>query len=226
MKIEVKDQILKHLENNHIKNDFEKWYRKYRLVITDLVLVRRLSTYIREEIEELKRRGVEINDSTKKIIADTWIRALEKLEIDRYSIIRGELNGLNKDVLDILLILFPNVRHYSRKPFTTVVEHGHKRRCSLKRVGKIFRIIKENITPSSVFLCILFIITLTGLILLTLKNINIRKNMSNISNLHNVTKIVKINSTKSRTAMHASSTTTLLCELCHLHSILMFLQIL
>ncbi len=215
MRLETKDQVIKYLEDNYIKSEFEKWYRKYRLVITDLVLVRRLSTYIREEIEELKRKGIELCEQVKKIIAESWIRLLEKLEIDRYAITRGELNGLNKDVLDILLIIFPNVRHYSRKPFTTVVTYRSKRRSIKNKIAKAYKIIKENMTPNSVLICILFIITLIGLILLTLKNIEIRKNMTNIGPSWNATKILKKNSTTIVNRSHADREIMIYSGLCY-----------
>ncbi|NPA69501.1 MAG: hypothetical protein GXO26_01715 [Crenarchaeota archaeon] len=209
MKIETKDQILEYIENNHIKNEFEKWYRKYRLVISDLVLVRRLSTYIREEIEELKRKGVEICEQVKELIAESWIKILEKLEIDRYNVTRGELNGLNKDVLDILLIIFPYVRHYSRKPFTVTVTYRSRKKRIVDKIGRGFKVIKENITPSSVFICILFIVTLIGLTLLTLKNIEIRKHMSNVGHILNVTKISKKNITSVRNSSRTDNITML-----------------
>ncbi|NPA23372.1 MAG: hypothetical protein GXO23_03650 [Crenarchaeota archaeon] len=177
------DHLRSFLEDNYLKEEFKRWYRKYRLVITDLVLVRRLSTFIREELEELKKRSIEINENVKTVIAESWTKAINDLEIDRYSIIRGELNGLNSDVLDIILKIFPNVRHYSRKPFTTTVTARAKRRRvhDIAKLSKFFKEIRRNISLSSVFLCILFIVTLASLIVLTIKNIEIQNKLSHVN---------------------------------------------
>ncbi len=200
------EHIRKYLTDSNLKNEFERWYRKYRLVITDLVIVRRISTYIREELEDIKKREIELSQEIKRTIAESWIEILDKLDIDRYSILRGELNGLNRDVLDILLIIFPNVRHYSRKPFTTIIKQRQRRSINILRIDTLFRNIKRNISAKSLFICILFILTIVSLVLMTVKNIRLNREQNllrNVNPSYNITNIRR-NATRHRVITVAS----------------------
>ncbi|NPA70863.1 MAG: hypothetical protein GXO26_08635 [Crenarchaeota archaeon] len=103
------------LESNAAKKEFKDWWTKYRAFSTDLVITRKISTFIAEELDLIRIiYGIkEIDEDVMNKIAESWIKLLERLGIDRFSIRRGEINGLRAEIVNILKKIFPLLEHYS-----------------------------------------------------------------------------------------------------------------
>ncbi len=111
MDLESSNKLEDQFRDTPQKREFRTWYRKYRTVITELSLVRRLSTLIREEIDKIQNPDHKVIN----VIARTWIKVLEEEGIRREDIIHGELKGIREEVVEILKILFPNLNRIDRK---------------------------------------------------------------------------------------------------------------
>ncbi len=103
------------LESNAAKKEFKDWWTKYGAFSTDLVISRKISTFIAEELDLIRIiYGIrEINENIMNKIAESWIKLLDRLGIDRFSIRRGEINGLRAEIVNILKKIFPLLEHYS-----------------------------------------------------------------------------------------------------------------
>ncbi|NPB00558.1 MAG: hypothetical protein GXO10_04210 [Crenarchaeota archaeon] len=103
------------LESNAAKKEFKDWWTRYRSLSTDLVITRKLSTFIAEELDLMRilYNIRELDEDILNKVAESWIRLLEKLGIDRFSIKRGEIHGLRSEIVSILKKIFPMLEHYS-----------------------------------------------------------------------------------------------------------------
>ncbi|NPA23573.1 MAG: hypothetical protein GXO23_04685 [Crenarchaeota archaeon] len=103
------------LESNAAKKEFAEWWSRYSGISTDLVLTRKISTFIAEELELLKilYNITNLSDDILCKVAESWIRLLEKLGINRTSVRRGEIHGLRSEVVSVLKKIFPFLEHYS-----------------------------------------------------------------------------------------------------------------
>ncbi len=91
-------------------SEFKEWYMKFRDIVSDLTLVRRVSTMA----YNLLNAGCS-RDEVVKVIKDT----LASLNIDPSLVKRGEFQGMREDVKDILREVFPNAVQETRTPFFT-----------------------------------------------------------------------------------------------------------
>ncbi|MGC8570524.1 hypothetical protein [Caldivirga sp.] len=99
--------------------DFRLWYTKFRDVISDLSLVRRVSSIV----YNLLNQGCS-EEEVVKAVEDI----LRNLNVDPLTIKRGEFQGLRGDVAEVLRIIFPNATQETKPPF--FITEGDKRRVS------------------------------------------------------------------------------------------------
>ncbi len=111
----VTPNLDKWLESNAAKKEFVEWWAKYRDISSDLVLTRKISTFIAEELDLLKilYNIREFDNNILCKVAESWIRLLEKVGINRASVKRGEIQGLRSEVVYVLKKIFPLLEHYS-----------------------------------------------------------------------------------------------------------------
>ncbi len=88
--------------------DFRLWYTKFRDVISDLSLVRRVSSIV----YNLLNQGCS-EEEVVKAVEDI----LRNLNVDPLMIKRGEFQGLRGDVVEVLKVVFPNAIQETKPPF-------------------------------------------------------------------------------------------------------------
>ena len=88
--------------------DFRLWYTKFKDVISDLSLVRRVSSIV----YNLLNQGCS-EEEVVKVVEDI----LRSLNVDPLIIRRGEFQGLRGDVVEVLRIIFPNAVQETKPPF-------------------------------------------------------------------------------------------------------------
>lgn len=90
--------------------DFKTWYNRFRDVVSDLSLVRRVSSIV----YDLLNNGCS-RDEVVKIIEGV----LRDVGVDPSSIRYGEFQGLRGDVVEVLRQVFPYAVQETRAPFFT-----------------------------------------------------------------------------------------------------------
>ncbi len=105
--------------------DFRLWYTKFRDVISDLSLVRRVSSIV----YNLLNQGCS-EEEVVKAVEDI----LRNLNVDPLMIKRGEFQGLRGDVVDVLKIIFPNAVQETKPPF--FISEEDKRRSQQPTVNR------------------------------------------------------------------------------------------
>lgn len=88
--------------------DFKLWYTKFRDVISDLSLVRRVSSIV----YNLLNQGCSEEDVIKAVE-----EILRGVNVDPLAIRRGEFQGLRSDVVEVLKVIFPNATQETKPPF-------------------------------------------------------------------------------------------------------------
>jgi hypothetical protein len=90
-----------------------KYERLGRLGFDDWQIVSEVASAVSKMLREGRVRGC---PNTEDIIVNIVVRTLDDLGIDRYSIMRGYLQGTTEDVKRILRRIFPNVEQIIRPP--------------------------------------------------------------------------------------------------------------
>lgn len=88
--------------------DFRLWYTRFKDVISDLSLVRRVSSIA----YNLLNQGCS-KEEVIKVIEEI----LRSVDIDPLSVRRGEFQGLRGDVIEVLREVFPNAVQETKPPF-------------------------------------------------------------------------------------------------------------
>jgi len=94
--------------------DFAARYRRLgRLGFDDWQIVSEVASAVSKMLREGRVRGC---PNTEDMIVNIVVRTLDDLGIDRYSIMRGYLQGTTEDVRRILKRIFPNVEQMTGLP--------------------------------------------------------------------------------------------------------------
>lgn len=103
--------------------DLADTYARYRGVIGELSLVRKVA-----DAAYIALRGAQSCEDPVAAVAEAIAGELDRLGVDRSSVRRGELQGLPRDVVEVIRRVFPNIEHYAEKPEIAVAESSAARR--------------------------------------------------------------------------------------------------
>lgn len=98
--------------------DFRLWYTKFRDVISDLSLVRRVSSIV----YNLLNQGC-----SEEEVINAVEDILRNLNVNPLMIKRGEFQGLRGDVVEVLKVIFPNAVQETKPPFFISEEDDRSR---------------------------------------------------------------------------------------------------
>ncbi|MFP3313207.1 MAG: CAP domain-containing protein [Thermocladium sp.] len=90
-----------------------KYRRLGRLGFDDWQIVSEVASAVSKMLREGRERGC---PNLEDMIANIAVRTLDDLGIDRYSIMRGYLQGTTEDVRRVLRRIFPNIEQITRPP--------------------------------------------------------------------------------------------------------------
>lgn len=111
-------------------------YTRYRGVIGELSLVRKVA-----DAAYVALRGASNCENPVAAVAEAISTELDRLGVDRYSVMRGELQGLPSDVIEVIKRVFPNVTHYSAEPRVEPVRRGP---ISVERTGVVITVSRRR----------------------------------------------------------------------------------